>query len=250
MGGPRFRHESLSGVVVGEEVCLDPMESRHGVQVLRLGRGEEVELLDGRGRRSQARVLVADRRALRVVVEAVIEERRSPRVVLMPALLKGKAFDFLVQKATELGVAEVAPVITARTVVRWQEGQGKSWEENVQRTAWEACKQCGNPWLPRWTTPRSLAEVLAGSGEGLRMAAMLGDGPRLPGEILDEMGGPVSGVTVMIGPEGDFTPAEADGIREWGALAMTLGPRVLRAETAALAALAVVQHELVRRGWG
>jgi 16S rRNA (uracil1498-N3)-methyltransferase len=226
------------------------MESRHGVQVLRLGRGEELELLDGRGTRSQARVLVADRRALRVVVEAVMEERRSPRVVLMPALLKGKAFDFLVQKATELGVAEVAPVITARTVVRWQEGQRGSWEESVQRTAWEACKQCGNPWLPRWTAPRPLAEVLAGPGEGLRMAAMLGDGPRLPGDILDEVSGPVTGVTVMIGPEGDFTLAEADGIRDWGALALTLGPRVLRAETAALAALAVVQHELVRRGWG
>lgn len=248
MGGPRFRH--LAAVAVGMEECLEPMESRHGVQVLRLGRGEEVELLDGRGTRSLARVVEADRRRLRVVVEAVIEERRSPRVVLMPALLKGKAFDFVVQKATELGVTEVAPLMTARTVVRWQEGQRASWEENVQRTAWEACKQCGNPWLPRLTAPRPIEEVLAGAGEGLRMAAMLGEGPRLPGDILDAISGPVTGVTVMIGPEGDFTSEEAEGIRAWGAQAMTLGSRVLRAETAALAALAVVQHELVRRGWG
>ena len=231
-------------------VTLDERDSHHASRVLRLEPGAEVEILDGAGGRLAGRVATVDKRAVTVDIRERDTVPAPPRVVLVPALLKGRAMDFLVQKATELGATEIRPVETERCVarVRPDEAEGKvaGWME----TAVEACKQCGNPWLPGITPPVGLQESFRGlPGRGLVLVASLEPGARLPGEIVGAASvAAAEGVVLYTGPEGDFTSAEYGWLRDGaGALPMTLGPLVLRAETAVLAALAVLQHELRRR---
>jgi len=235
-----------TGAPVGEVVTLDEGDSHHAARVLRLEAGAEVGLLDGAGRRLGARVVGVDRRATRVRIEREERVAAPPRVGLAPTCLKGKAMDYLVQKATELGVARLSPLVTERAVVRLDPGDTDGDAErrvaDWTRTAVEACKQCGNPWLPVIDRPVTLEAFLAGRRPGLLLVASLRADARPLRGLLS--GGVVDGVTLVLGPEGDFTPAEEDRLREAGARPMGLGPLVLRAETAAVAGLAVVQYEL------
>lgn len=227
-----------------ERFTLSASESHHAARVLRLAPGDAVELLDGAGRVYAGRLATVEKRAATVTVVAQRSVPAPPAVVLAPALLKGKAMDWLVQKATELGAAALHPLSLERCVaqVTAEEAAGKV--EDWTATAREACKQCGNPWLPRIHAPQTLAQFLAARPAGVLIVASLGPGVRGPRALIEATPGPVRAAILVLGPEGDFTADEEAALRAAGALPMTLGPLVLRAETAALAGLAVLQQEL------
>lgn len=232
-----------------ETLVLGERDSHHAARVLRLAPGDPIEVLDGAGACLRARVVRVDRLALRAVVEDRVRYPAPPRVTLAPAVLKGRAMDLLVQKATELGATRLRPLLTDRTVVRIGHDSVTDKAEGWLDGAIEACKQCGNPWLPTIDPPQPFADFLDSRPAGLCLLASLDATAPLPGTVFDGLNAAPGEVLILTGPEGDFTPEEERLARSAGARAFTLGPLVLRAETAVLAALAVAQHELRRRGW-
>jgi 16S rRNA (uracil1498-N3)-methyltransferase len=220
------------------------------VDVLRHREGERVGIFDGEGREWVAEVVRADRRdvGLRVVQEHRTEPLAA-RIVLAQAVPKGKNMELIIQKATELGVAEIVPLISDRTIVRLSAEESSQRREKWQRVAVEACKQCGQNWLPKVHEPVTLERFCAAMPEAeLRLVAAIGNEARLLKQILAERvaeaGGLPRSALVMIGPEGDFTPAEYLLTRSRGVLPLGLGPIILRSETAAFYALSILSHEL------
>ena len=225
-----------------DALVLHGAEAHHAAHVLRLPAGADIELFDGLGHVVKCRIVKLDRDAIRLTA---LERASTPplpcRITLATAILK-KNMDFIVQKATELGVAAIVPLVTERTVVRVAGDAAKAvrWRE----IALDSCKQCGNNWLPEIRQPQSLAEWLASAvAADLKLVAALQTDAAPLKLILPA--GPVRSVAVLVGPEGDFSPAEYAAVRTAGFRPLTLGPLVLRADTAALYALSVVHHELV-----
>jgi 16S rRNA (uracil1498-N3)-methyltransferase len=151
--------------------------------------------------------------------------------------------DLILQKAVELGASTIVPLLTRRTVVRLDKEDGSHKQERWQQIALEACKQCGRNQVPRVTHPGSLEEFLKQPREGLLLLASLQSGAVSIKEALAKVTDHHD-VTVVVGPEGDFTPEESAAALAAGAIPVTLGPMILRAETAALYCLSVLGHEL------
>jgi len=219
-------------------VTLTREQARYVKTVLRLEEGAEIEVFDGEGGLYLARLGAEGRLH---VGERMAQEPRALDVVLAQALAKGEKFDLVVQKATELGVRRVLPLAAERAVVRLDEGRGQSRAERWRRIAQEAARQCGRADVPRIDEPCGWERVFS----------LLREDPERRGLILDpeerelRLGTAARGVPrllVAVGPEGGFSPPERDRARAEGMLPVALGPRVLRTETAGLAALAVVLH--------
>ena len=223
----------------GADVALPDGASRHLVKVLRLGPGDALRLFDGRGRENDAAIEeVAGRRA-RVTVQAAREPApESPlNVSLLQAIGRGERMDLVVQKATELGVRSIVPVLSNRSMVKL-EGERAS----RRRTHWEsiaagACEQCGRAFLPEIAAPCTLATAL-----GLTPA----DWTRLtPDPVADRpltaVEVPTVGLALLIGPEGGLDEAERSLAVAAGFQPVRLGPRILRTETAAITGLALAQ---------
>lgn len=211
---------------------LDGPALRH-LRVLRLGPGDHLTVLDGDG--AEHWVLleqVGTRSAVARVLGTEHPARESPLdLVLAPALLKGDRMALVVEKATELGVRRIAPVHTARTV------RDRVDTARLRRVAQAAAEQSGRPQMPTVDEPVALATLVAAPWPGLRI---------LPWEDertsrLGALPAHAEAVVALTGPEGGFTEAEVALARGHGFQALTLGPRVLRAETAALAIAALLQ---------
>lgn len=214
-------------------------EAHHCARVLRRQVGDEVELFDGRGRVARARITAAGKERVELQVEAEI--RHPPlayEVHVLPALIKGEAFEWLLEKAVELGAASVRPVITANTVVHWDTAQADKKLAKWRRHMLEAAKQCHTPFLPELQEPSPLAEVLRGHDDSaLRLVpALFGEVTSLAGAVAAWAGKPKRAL-LLTGPEGDFTERELEAIVSAGCQPVTLGPLILRAETAVVAAL-------------
>jgi 16S rRNA (uracil1498-N3)-methyltransferase len=185
-------------------------------------------------------------------VEQRIQHERSPhRITLIQSMVKGRAMEWILQKATELGVARIVPVCTERTVLRLESAEGAGRREKWRTIAVEAIKQCGSPWLPEIEVPMPIAAHLKkGERAELEMAGSLQSEVRHPRQYFDafvaENRRLPRSVALWIGPEGDFTPEELGGMIERGVRPVTFGRQVLRSDTAAVYAISVVQYEL---GW-
>jgi 16S rRNA (uracil1498-N3)-methyltransferase len=238
-------HWSEGGVMrLGEE------EAHHCTRVLRKRAGDEVEVFDGCGRVARARILVA--RKDEVVVQVESERRHEAlghEVHVLPALIKGEAFEWLLEKAVELGAASVRPVITANSVVQWDAAQGEKKMAKWRRHMLEAAKQCHTPFLPELREPVVLGEALRGSeGEMLKLVpALFGEVKSLAGAV-GEWGMGRRRAMVLIGPEGDFLEGELEAAVAAGFQPVTLGPLILRAETAVVATLAFLTQVWVGEG--
>lgn len=220
---------------------LDGDEARHLCQVLRARRGDPVTVFDGRGRRAEARIAdVARDRVELELSEISLRPPPVPAITLAIGIPKGKTMDLVVQKAVELGVAAIQPLVTRNTVVQPGDGKATRWI----RTALEACKQCGLDTLPAVADPVPVDAWLASEAadHGLRLIASLARGARPLRDTLREHPSPAA-VTLLVGPEGDFTETETDAAIRRGFLPITFGPIVLRVETAALAGLAALRYE-------
>ena len=204
--------------------------------------GNQVRVFDGVMLEDQVVELIDATRG-RVVGRAAQAPEPRTRLVAYPALLQRDKFESVLQKLTEVGVAAIAPVITARGVVRAgpDEGRLARWTAIVR----EAAEQCGRGVIPELLPSRGLAEALL-TAEGTRLVAYEQE-QRVT--LADALGARPSCVALFVGPEGGFTPEEAECCLSAGAQLVTLGPRVLRAETASPILAALVLYELGDLSW-
>lgn len=232
------------------EIVLTEREAHHGINVLRVRRGEPVTALDGEGAECRCEVVDLARHTIRL---KVLEKRRVPplpyQVTLIQALPKGKLFDTIVQKATELGVARIVPLISERVISLFDADRSESKFEHWRQTAVEAIKQCGSAWLPKVEAPVTLKEfVNRNPGSELALVGSLQPGSQHPRkwfrEFFSAHGRLPTSVAIWVGPEGDFTAAEVEAIQSTGVRPITLGRLVLRCDTAAVYCLSVLNHEL------
>lgn len=231
--------------------ALTGAEAHHAADVLRVREGETVVVFDGRGNEQAVKVVSVDRDRIEFSPGPVAKSTPLRcRVSLAQAIPKGKNMDLIVQKATELGAAAILPVLSERVIVRIESEEAESKREKWQRVAIEACKQSGQNFLPEVAMPVTMEALLSArtAEHDLMIIASLQPGARHLKALLEEhaalRGKAPSSVLMLIGPEGDFTPAEISRAIGAGAQPMTLGPIVLRSETAALYSLSVLAHEL------
>ena len=228
-------------------------EAHHARKVLRMRVGEKIVLFNGRGHEITAEIvdLGVDEIVLRKLHEAETPRVRC-RIVLGQAIPKGKNMDLIVQKAVEIGAAEIAPIISDRTIVQVDSESAAQKQSKWQQIAVEAAKQCGQNWLPHVRAPRKLSELFSAPGDGsfhLQLIGSLQPGAQHLKKILadystEHQNRPRS-VLMLVGPEGDFTPAELELARRHGCQPITLGPIILRVETAAIYCLSILSYELL-----
>ena len=233
----------------GSTVTLDAAESHHAAAVLRVQTGAAVNLFDGRGRTATATVSAVSKKAVGLTLSGDPTVAPAPnRLALAVAVPKGSTFDWIVEKAVELGASDLFPLLTQRTIVRLAPAERTERREKWQRTALEACKQCGQTWLPTVHEPMALAAFLEkqpASAWNLPVVASLQPASRPLAELFRARsvtgGHSGTGAIAVIGPEGDFTAEEYATIAQAGYLPVSLGPLVLRVETAALHCLSVLR---------
>ncbi len=220
-------------------VRIDGPAAGHLVRVLRLAAGDALTVFSGRGGEYPARVREAGRDyAIVELGEQRAVERESPlAVTLAQGVSRGERMDFVVQKATELGVRRIVPLLTERTVVRFDARQSEARLRHWRSIAVGACEQCGRNALPQIEAPADLADFLSRPDAQSRRIMLSPDGDT----ALRDLDRAAAGVTLLVGPEGGLSAAERQAAVRAGFRALRLGPRVLRTETAALAALVAVQ---------
>jgi 16S rRNA (uracil1498-N3)-methyltransferase len=223
----------------GARVRLPHDAAAHVTRVLRLGAGDSLTLFNGDGADYPARISALVRGAVEAEVTGRADARaESPLpVTLVQGIARAERMDLVLQKATELGVAAVVPVAAARSVVRLDAGSRGRKLEHWRGIAIAACEQCGRARVPEVATPRTLGEFLAEPARA-RMRILLAPGADLS---LGTAARGAESVELLVGPEGGLEDGERRAALAAGFLACRLGPRVLRSETAAIAAIAVLQ---------
>lgn len=234
----------------GPTLRLTGSEAHHATRVLRVERGERVTVLDGAGQVFQCEVASADRREVQL---QILERKNHPpplcQINLLQAIPKGKIIESIIEKATELGVSRIVPMLTQHVSTRLDGGGAAEKGAKWQHVAVEAIKQCGAVWLPKVEAPVTPKEFLArGETFDLALVGSLQGDARHPGDYLREFkkqqGTRPRSVAIWIGPEGDLTLDELRMIQNAGAKPVTLGPLVLRVETAAVYCLSFLNYEL------
>lgn len=214
--------------------------------VLRLRPGNEIVLLDNSGWAQRAELVTVDRDVVRgrVVDKWQLQTEPPARITLYQGLLKGHKFDWVLQKGTEIGIAAFVPVLAARCIVGSLGDVSEARIERWQKIIVEAAEQAGRARLPRLSHALLFANAceVAARG-GLSLIPWEGEHERGLREALQEI--PKSKeINLFIGPEGGFAEEEIAAARDWGIKPVSLGPRILRAETAGLAAAAAILYEL------
>ena len=240
----RGAHPALGEAQLVSRIRLSPEQARHLGTVLRLKPGEEIEVFDGKGARYRGWLEDSpelDAAVLRLEGPLPEGPVRAVEVTLVQALAKGEKMELIIQKATELGAARIVPLSSERAVVRLDAGRGGSKAERWRKVAQEAARQCGRADVPRIDEPTGWDGVLALLREEPGHRGLLLD----PEETALRLGPAARGarrVLIAVGPEGGFSPEERARALSGGMIAVSLGPLVLRTETAGLAALSVVLH--------
>ncbi|MEX0431120.1 16S rRNA (uracil(1498)-N(3))-methyltransferase [Spiribacter insolitus] len=221
---------------VGEVMDLPDAVVRH-IQARRLRRSDGLVLFDGTGGEYAARLETLEKRRARAFIESFSpREAESPvAVTILQGISKGERMDYSVQKATELGVARLIPVITERCVVRLDADRWAKKQRHWQAVAVAACEQCGRNRIPPVDMPCALEDALT-AVEGLAGVIFDTEGDRAAHEL-----DPTPQIATLIGPEGGLAPAEIQRVADLGWQRIRLGPRILRSDTAPVAALAVIQ---------
>ena len=242
------RHLVTPDALLADTCVLGKEEARHLQTVLRVKPGDSIQLFDGQGHTRTTTVTVVEKNSLTLsAVEPVVSHRQAPcAITLFVCISKGKHMDWTLEKAVELGVARIVPVISDRTIVRVDAEDREAKVDRWMRIAEEAARQSGRAWLPEILTPRSFKESLALVQQTTPtfVAALTPNAKPLRDSLLpptssllpppSSLQPPPSQAGWFVGPEGDFTPDELQRLLDAGALPVSLGPLVLRAETACL----------------
>jgi len=223
------------------ELELEQGAGRHLASVLRLRGGAEIVLFNGRGGEYRARIAALERRRVRVSVydHDPVERESSLRLRLGIAISRGERMDWLVRKCTELGVAELSPLFSERTEVRLTGERAEKKLRHWRRIVISACEQCGRNRIPPVNPPQTLARWMERSSETCKLV-LHRRGSRTAADIAA-----AEHIALLIGPEGGLSDAELAAATDAGFQSVSMGPRILRTETAPLAAVAILQHR-----WG
>ena len=221
---------------------LPPAQARHVARVLRLRPGDAVTLFNGDGNEYSAEIerVGKDTATLNVTGSRAVNREAPLAVTLAQAVSGGERMDYTVQKMVELGVAGIQPLVSAHSIVRLGEERAAKRLVHWQAVVIAACEQCGRNRVPRVEPLLEIHEWLALIAKARNGAAKLLLSPRAT-EGLRKLARPAAGVTLLAGPEGGFEPEEERAAERSGFNPVRLGPRVLRTETAAVAALAALQ---------
>jgi len=231
-----------------DSVNLATDEARHLRDVLRLKPGDEVYVFDGGGSEFHCRVSESRRDSAQLKIISKVEPARpesSLDLTLAVALLKGEKFDLVVQKATELGVTRVVPVITRHADIRLRdESDAVKRVARWQRIALEAAKQSGRAVVPEVNTPITFESLVQTYDTTAGMARLMFSerGGQSLTEAATDIPGEIAGITVLVGSEGGWADEELGEARAAGWIVVTLGGRTLRAETAAITVCALIQY--------
>ena len=224
----------------GAELTLPAGPAAHLVRVLRLGVGNACVLFNGDGLDYAARVVAADKREVRVAVgDAVRVDRESPlRIVLLQGIARGEKMDLILQKGTELGIAEVRPLSSQRSEVKLDQDRAAKRLAHWRSVVAAACEQSGRAVIPTVGPPDSLAAVLAKLPAGGSRLLLDPDGAVGLSSLRHSTGDPL---LLAVGPEGGWSQSDRDQLHAADFQGLRLGPRILRTETAGLAAIAALQ---------
>jgi 16S rRNA (uracil1498-N3)-methyltransferase len=236
MSAPRFYLDQL--LAPGARFSLPPGPARHAARALRLAEDDVVTLFNGRGGEYSARIerIHKDEVAVSITGFANIERESSLRVILAQGISSGERMDYTLQKAVELGVAAIQPISARRSVVKLAGDRADRRVAHWQGVVASACEQCGRNQVPTVAAPLTLVNWL-GARNGARLLFL----SPLADTRLADLPVPTATDCLVAGPEGGFEADEIAALRAAGAVPVRLGPRVLRTETAALAALAAMQ---------
>jgi 16S rRNA (uracil1498-N3)-methyltransferase len=239
-------------VAAGKRVVVEGSAANHIARVLRLRSGDSLTVFDGSGGEFGARIEEFRKEAVVVAVEEHRPlDRESPLpLTLVQGISRGERMDWIIQKATELGASRIVPVFTKRSVVRLDEKQAERKLQHWRAITVAACEQCGRNRIPDLAAPVDFFDMLAGDSSGRPDSAGHTDSAgstRLllspTGDLrIDDLQDVGKGITVLIGPEGGLEEVEQEAAIAAGFKAVRLGPRVLRTETAAIAALTIIQR--------
>ena len=219
----------------GNQIWITGSEARHIKTVLRMRIGNKVELFDGMGSRIAGQITrVGSREVVIRILSHRTESQDTAPLTLVQAMLKGKKMEMLIQKATEPGVHTFIPLITRYCEKQARSERGERW----QRIMLEACKQCGRP-VPMQIMKPVLLEQLSLPTDCNRIMAWEDEDSR---PLTSDLFYDNTPTTLLIGPEGGFHPSEISHCRDLGFNTVSLGSRILRAETAAIATVAIIQH--------
>jgi len=240
MSHPRFHLPAAAWT--SPHLTLTGDEAQHCSRVMRKQPGDSIEIFDGAGRVAACEITHVSKSEVQAKITA--ETRIEPfqtAIHLLPALIKAEPFEWLLEKAVELGAASIQPVVTERAVIHLDAAQTEKKLAKWRRHMIESAKQCHTPFVPELKAPITFAASLKHSA-AFKLIPALSEHTRTLKQVL-----PASKpncVAALIGPEGDFTAEEEAQAFKAGYVPITLGPLVLRAETAAIATLAILGHEL------
>lgn len=226
-------------LATGAEIALPDSTAAHLVRVLRLREGDDCVLFNGDGRDYPARIVAAGKREVRAAIVSTLEVRNeSPlRIVLLQGIARGEKMDLILQKATELGVAAVVPVNSERSEVKLDAERAAKRVEHWRNVVVSACEQSGRATVPALFAPASLADAARSADATLKLI-LDPEGEH----ALSSMPAPSpSSVAIAIGPEGGWSLRDCETLKSAGFGGLRLGSRILRTETAGLAAIAALQ---------
>lgn len=230
--------------LLSQDITLDGNEAHHLLNVLRLAVGDKVVVVDTAGQAAVAEIMtVSQGKAILTIVEKLAENREAPiEVVLAQGLTKSDKMDYIVQKATELGIRAIIPFAADESVVKYEIGKQQSRQTRWQKIAFEAAKQCRRNIVPAVHDVQKLEQVLQGAGAGANIFMLYeGEAPLgIKQALIDSRPG---SYLIIVGPEGGFSAQEVTLAKAKGVQLVTMGPRILRTETAAVAALSIVMYQ-------
>ena len=230
---------------LSEHMVIVNADAHHIVSVLRLPIGSKILISDSEGKAGKAEILTVNPGCIELKLLEILEDiTEAPIAVwLVQSLAKGEKMDFIIQKAVELGVYGIIPVATAHSVVRYDHAKQLDKVTRWQKIAREAAKQCGRNYIPQVYHITDLQQVLENSDFISANKIMLYEGQASRGLKQALTATPGESYLLFIGPEGGFSSDEVELCQQNGVQIVTMGPRIMRTETAALAAVATVMYE-------
>lgn len=230
-------------------------EAHHCAQVMRQKVGDSIEVFDGVGYSATASIASLSKQVISLdwLAKPQLQERQIPAINIQLCLPKAKAFDWIIFKIVELGVSELSPIVSTHCTLNFKSSDFAKKEAKWERMLLEACKQCGQNWLPTLKPISGYQDWMQSSSEGnseanhpntLKIVGALLPEAKPLSEVLATVKSPVSQVSILIGPEGDLSPSEYQQALSLGWQPCSLGPLVLRVETALIYAISGVQLSL------